>query len=64
MISCLWPLEKKGKNVRLVARLTGWKIDIKNQEEDENMPAEVLQKRQEEQDLLDSLVEEINNLVE
>ncbi|MGI6348422.1 MAG: transcription termination/antitermination protein NusA [Eubacteriaceae bacterium] len=55
---------KEGQNVRLAARLTGWKIDIKNQEEDENMPAEVLQKRQEEQDLLDSLVEEINNLVE
>lgn len=53
---------KEGQNVRLAAKLTGWKIDIKNQEDDENMPPEVLQKRKEEQQMLDSLVEEINNL--
>jgi len=42
--SFLWQLEKTGRNVRLAAQLTGWKIDIKTKdvpaEEIEGEPAE------------------------
>ncbi|MEL7570545.1 MAG: transcription termination factor NusA [Eubacteriaceae bacterium] len=52
---------KEGQNVRLAAKLTGWKIDIKNKSEDENNPQASAEFKKE-KDLLDSLVDEINNL--
>lgn len=54
---------KEGQNVRLAAKLTGWKIDIKNKSEDENAPV-VNSEIHKEKDLLDSLVDEINNLTQ
>ena len=47
---------REGQNVRLAARLTGWKIDVKNsheydQEAEDNAVAELIVQREEEENL-------------
>ena len=47
---------REGQNVRLAARLTGWKIDVKNsheydQESEDNAVAELIVQREEEENL-------------
>ena len=53
---CIRDRGREGQNVRLAARLTGWKIDVKNsheydQESEDNAVAELIVQREEEENL-------------
>ena len=60
---------REGQNVRLAARLTGWKIDIKNsqeydQEAEDSEVAELITQREEEESLQKEAGNILNSIIE